>query len=188
MNSIYNFFTNAFDDLIKEAKKNTFLVPFLFLLITIPTHLGLNNIVLCFFLLVAIWNFKTIKIKFDIAIALPIFLYFWMLASYFWSIDKPKTLEALPIAITLFLLPIVFLFIPYFSLKQKKIILAFYSYSTVIFVVFFILRAIIRYIITKDSRAFFYHGEYDNDFGLVPKVLNAIHVSVFVAISFFYFF
>jgi O-antigen ligase len=34
---------------------------------------------------------------------------------------------------------------------------------------------------------FFYHGENDIDSGLVPKLLNAIHVSVFVAIAFFYF-
>jgi len=52
---------------------------------------------------------------------------------------------------------------------------------------FFLLRALIRYIISGDQRAFFYHGEYDDDFGLVPKLLNAIHVSVYMAVAFFYF-
>ena len=35
---------------------------------------------------------------------------------------------------------------------------------------------------------FFYHGENDKDYGLVPKLLNAIHMSVFVAVAFFHFF
>ena len=34
----------------------------------------------------------------------------------------------------------------------------------------------------------FYHGEYDDDYGLVPKLLNAIHISVYAALAFFYFF
>jgi O-antigen ligase len=58
----------------------------------------------------------------------------------------------------------------------------------VLIVVFFLLRAIIRYLISKDTRSFFYHGENDDDYGLVPNLLNAIHVSVFVALAFFYFF
>ena len=52
---------------------------------------------------------------------------------------------------------------------------------------FFLVRAVIRYIITSDQRVFFYHGDYNDDFGLVPKLLNAIHVSVYMAIAFFYF-
>ncbi|WP_298117765.1 O-antigen ligase [Flavobacterium sp.] len=74
------------------------------------------------------------------------------------------------------------------SKSQKDKLLKYYSYSMVILVVVFLLRAIIRYAINQDSRAFFYHGEDYNDFGLVPKLLNAIHVSVFVALAFFYFF
>jgi O-antigen ligase len=51
-----------------------------------------------------------------------------------------------------------------------------------------LVRAIIRYFIFGDARMFFYHGENDKDYGLVPKLLNAIHMSVFVAVAFFYFF
>jgi O-antigen ligase len=42
--------------------------------------------------------------------------------------------------------------------------------------------------LTQDIRLFFYHGTNEEDYGLVPKLLNAIHVSVFAAVAFFYFF
>jgi O-antigen ligase len=87
----------------------------------------------------------------------------------------------------LFLIPLVFMKLR-FSINQKSKILKYYSYSMVILVVVFLLRASVRYLINQDSRVFFYHGENDDDYGLVPKLLNAIHVSVFVALAFFYFF
>jgi len=58
-----------------------------------------------------------------------------------------------------------------------------------VYVVFFLIRAFIRFLITKETSVFFYHGpDNDTDSGLVPRLLNAIHVSVYVAIAFFYFF
>ena len=64
----------------------------------------------------------------------------------------------------------------------------YYSYGILLFVLYYSLRAIVRFFILHDSRVFFYHGENNVDFGLVPKLLNAIHFSVFVAIAFFCFF
>jgi hypothetical protein len=52
---------------------------------------------------------------------------------------------------------------------------------------FFLVRAVFRYFTSFENDVFFYHGENEIDSGLVPKLLNAIHVSVFVAIAFFYF-
>jgi O-antigen ligase len=74
-----------------------------------------------------------------------------------------------------------------FNKNQVYKLLKYYSYAMVFYAGFFLVRAVIRYIITSDQRVFFYHGDYDDDFGLVPKLLNAIHVSVFMAIAFFYF-
>ena len=56
------------------------------------------------------------------------------------------------------------------------------------FVLYYGIRAVIRYFILQDTRVFFYHGTNEDDYGLVPKLLNAIHVSVFVAVAFFYFY
>ncbi len=58
-----------------------------------------------------------------------------------------------------------------------------------IYVVFFLTRAFVRFLITNNTSVFFYHGpDNDTDTGLVPRLLNAIHVSVYIAIAFFYFF
>jgi hypothetical protein len=110
-----------------------------------------------------------------------------MVLSYFWSIDPVRTLNSIPREIALLLIPFAFLFVS-FSKSEKTKAISIYSYAMVLFVVYYLVRAIIRYIITQDSSVFFYHGENEDDYGLVPKLLNAIHLSVFVAIAFFYFF
>jgi O-antigen ligase len=81
-----------------------------------------------------------------------------------------------------------FLFFKTNTREQKNKLIEYYSYGIVAYVIYYCLRAIIRYSIFGDSRVFFYHGANQYDYGLVPKLLNAIHMSVFVAIAFFYFF
>jgi len=115
-------------------------------------------------------------------------MFIWMGLSYFWSIDKERTLKAIPKEVALFIIPLLSFFIPNFTQKIRNKILKYYSYSIVVFALVFMVRALVRYMITADSRAFFYHGEYDDDYGLVPKLLNAIHISVYAALAFFYFF
>ncbi len=75
-----------------------------------------------------------------------------------------------------------------FTVDQKNKIISTYSYSILLLAFVFLCRAAKRYFLTQDTRAFFYHGTNQDDYGLVPKLLNAIHVSVFVAVAFFYFF
>ncbi|NHN25617.1 O-antigen ligase family protein [Flavobacterium jejuense] len=100
-----------------------------------------------------------------------------------------RTLLAIPKEIGLLLIPLVFIWIPLFSKKQKVKIITYYSYTMVFYVLYFLLRAFVRFIITNDSSVFFYHGpDNDIDSGLVPRLLNAIHFSVYVAVAFFYFF
>ncbi len=116
-------------------------------------------------------------------------LFLWMAFSYFWTIDVKRTLSGIPKEIALLLVPIAFYFIPKFTKEQKYKLLKYYSYAMFVMAVFFILRAFVRYFFIKDSSVFFYHGpDNDTDTGLVPRLLNAIHVSVYVAIAFFYFF
>ena len=111
-----------------------------------------------------------------------------MVASCLWSIDKNESFKALSKELPLLLIPLFFIIKKSFSTAQKKIIIEFYSYSMALLTLYFLVRAVIRYFISHDSRVFFYHGEDYVDYGLVPKLLNAIHVSVFVAVAFFYFF
>mgnify|MGYP006190407811 FL=1 len=188
MSNIYIFLKSVWLDLINSKKENVFFLPFLLLLVTISFPLGINNIVIGFILVLFFYFFKRLKFQINYFLLIPIILFLWMSLSYFWTIDKERTSRAIPKEIILFILPIIFLFISGFNQKLKENILKYYSYSIVILMFVFILRAIIRYSLLGDSRVFFYHGEYDDDFGLVPKLLNAIHVSVYTAIAFLYFF
>ncbi|UGS23637.1 O-antigen ligase family protein [Flavobacterium channae] len=183
---IYNFLKNVWNNLLNESKTNISFLPLILLMVTIPLPLGINNIFLVLFVLTAILNKNKRNLSFSWLYILPIVLFVWMGLSYFWSIDTARTLNAIPKEIGLLLLPVVFLWIPY-SNQQKDKAISVYSYTMVLYVVYYLLRAVVRYIITQDSNVFFYHGEYEDDFGLVPKMLNAIHFSVFVSIAFFYF-
>ena len=148
----------------------------------------INNIALGIFLLVAFFTLKKENSKLQNDLVFPLLLYILMIISYFWSIDSKETLAALSKEIPLLLIPIGFLIFKTNTSEQKKKIIEYYSYVITAFVLYYLARAIIRYFIFGDARMFFYHGENDKDYGLVPKLLNAIHMSVFVAIAFFYFF
>ena len=184
---IYNFLKNVWNNLLNESKTNISFLPLVLLMVTIPLQLGINNVFLGLFIISVLLNKNKTKPHFSLVLLLPILLFLWMVLSYFWSIDPIRTLNSIPKEIALLLLPFAFLFVS-FSKSEKSKAISIYSYAMVLFVVYYLIRAIIRYVTTQDSSVFFYHGENDDDYGLVPKLLNAIHLSVFVAIAFFYFF
>ncbi|MBE9575744.1 O-antigen ligase family protein [Flavobacterium proteolyticum] len=189
MNNIYSFLSNVWKELLEENKQNKAFIPFLLLLITLPISMAVNNILLGVFFLSSLLYIRKNKFVLSVTFLIPILLFVWMCVSYFWSIDLKRTLSAIPKEIALLLLPIAFMLIPTFTKEQKDRILKYYSYTMLIYVVFFLIRALIRFLITKDTSVFFYHGpDNETDTGLVPRLLNAIHVSVYVSIAFFYFF
>ena len=188
MENIYNSLRTVFQNLIKENKNNSAFIPAILVLLSIPMPYVFNNIALGLFFLITIITFKKTNFSFQPNLVLPLLLYLLMATSVLWTIDKDITLSALLKEVPLFLIPTSFLISKNFSVIQKQKIFSYYSYSIVLLVVYYSLRAIVRYAVTKDSRVFFYHGENEDDYGLVPKLLNAIHVSVFVAVAFFYFF
>ena len=67
-----------------------------------------------------------------------------------------------------------------FSTLEKEKIIKWFSYGIVFYSIFYLAKASFLFIISKDTSVFFYHE-------LVTKDVNAIHVSVYVAVSFFYF-
>ena len=188
MGNIYNFLKNVLTDIQSENKENSSFIFLVLLFVTIPLSLGLNNVSLILFLGSTLLLLKKKSFIFSKELFLPILLYVLMLLSYFWSIDKTLTIKALPKEVALLFIPLAFMVLQPITDRFKTKILKYYSFSIVLFVAYYLLRAIIRFFILKDSSVFFYHGEYDNDIGLVSKELNAIHVSVFVAIPFFYFY
>ena len=187
MANTYSFLKNVFQDIKNQNNENSLFLLVLLLLITIPFPYFVNNILLVIFLIFSVKNYKKSNYKFSLSLVFPLFLYGIMVLSYLWSIDQKATLAAIPKEITLFLFPLAFLFNQHFSEIQIEKIKKYFSYSIFVLAIAFIIRAVFRYFILQDSRVFFYHGENDLDYGLVPKLLNAIHVSVFVAMGFFYF-
>ena len=179
---------NVFQNLIKENSSNNSFIPILVVLISIPLSFAINNVALGLFLLVGLITFKKENFKLQTEFILPILLYFLMVISCFWSIDSKETISALSKEIALLIIPIGFLIFRAIAPAQKKKIIEYYSYAIVVFVMYYIVKAIIRYILFHNTNVFFYHGGNQLDTGLVPKLLNAIHMSVFVAIAFFYFF
>lgn len=188
MANIYSFSKNVIQNLIKENKENNSFIPILLLLCSIPLSFAINNIALGIFILIAILAFKKEKIKFHKDLIFPVLLYVLMAVSFFWSIDPKETLSALSKELPLLLIPLGFFIYKTITPEQKKKIIAYYSYAIVAFVLYYSIRAGIRYLIYQDTRMLFYHGENDKDYGLVPKLLNAIHMSVFVGVAFFHFF
>ncbi len=151
--------------------------------------MAINNILLGVFVISSFFYIRRNKMIFSWAYLLPMLLFLWMCFSYLWSVDKERTLSAIPKEIALLLVPIAFLLIPSFTKEQRDKLIKYYSYTMLFFVLFFLIRAVLRFILTKETSVFFYHGpDNETDTGLVPRLLNAIHVSVYVAIAFFYFF
>ena len=185
MDSIYNFLKSVWIDLKTETKENPSFIFLLFLLITIPLSYAISNVFLILFILATLIKWDKRSFKFSKELLLPIVLFFLMCASYFWSIDKTFTLKAIPKEIVLLLIPLLFTINTSTLNKQK--LFKYYSFAMLVYIFYYLTRALIRFIIVNDTNVFFYHGDYDMDSGLVPKELNAIHVSVFVGLGYFYF-
>jgi len=188
MKTIYHFIKIIFLDITSSNNIKNLFSPIILILISIPFNKNINNVAIMFFFTIVLYNgIKKSKIKLNISLLFPIILYCIMILSYLWSINRETTSEALIKELPLLILPLGFLTTNMLLYKRKLVIVQYHSYSMVLLAIFFLIRALFRYFLTNDVRVFFYHGENDLDYGLVPKLLNAIHVSVFVAIGFFYF-
>lgn len=176
MDNTYNYLMNAWQEV---RKNNLFVLLASLVLITIPLPYIFNSIAIIVFTLFTIFKYKTNKFVFQISLVFPIALYFLMILSLFWTIDFKISLEALTKELPLLILPVCFFTIPLSSKDKYKIITVF-SYSILMFCVFYLVKAVIRYFLTKDTAVFFYHE-------LVSLDVNAIHVSVYCVVAFFCF-
>ena len=180
MANIYNSLKNVFQDLKKENSANKAFVPVILVLLSIPLAYVLNSIALGILIISVIISYKKGHLSLQKNLIYPIALYLLMALSFTWSIDKDSTLKALSKELALLVIPLVFLFMKNFTEDQKQKIIRYYSYGIFLFVVFYYLKAVIRFAMTQDTAVFFYHE-------LVTKDVNAIHVSVYLSIAFFYF-
>ena len=181
MANIFNFSKNVFQKIQQENSSHPSLLFVLLALLCVPLSYALNSISLGLLLLATIISFKKTNFKTDWNLFFPILLYFLMALSIIWTIDVDRTLSALSKELPLLIIPVCFLLFRPFSKEEKNKIIDWFSYGIVLFTFYYLLKASFRFILSHDYSVFFYHE-------LVTKDVNAIHVSVYVAIAFFNFF
>lgn len=180
MENIFNFSKNVFQNLKQEYNNHPSLLFVLLALLCIPLGYAFNSVSLGLLIIITLINYKKENINFDKYLIFPIALYLLMLLSFTWSIDKERTIAAISKELPLLLFPICFLLFRSFSEPEKHKTIKGFSYGMVAFSLFYLIKAAIRFFISQDTSVFFYHE-------LVTKDVNAIHVSVYMAVSFFYF-
>ena len=175
-----NFLKNVYQNLKAETLQNKAFLFLLLMLLVLPLGHAVNSISVGIFVFAAILGSKKAEIKFEFVFILPIILFFLMALSLIWSLDTSETLKAIGKVVPIIAIPIAFILMPRFSESSRQNFLKYYSYGITISSFLFLIKALVRYFISGNSEVFFYHE-------LVTKEVNAIHVSVFVAIAFFYF-
>jgi O-antigen ligase len=149
------------------------------MLISVPLSRAAGNISLMLLGLFSLLQFrKHLFFRVEYQLLLPVALFLLMLISLFWSIDFAETANALWKELTLFAIPVCFLLFPVFSKSQKTKILNAYAYGMAVLSVYYLVRAAVRFAMHGDPGVFFYHD-------LVDEKLNAIHVTVYMAVAFF---
>jgi O-antigen ligase len=155
---------------------------FILLLATIPMYNLVNTIVFILFLLTLfVYQSKNEKYSFTNTSLLLISVFSLAFISMFWSVDFNRTLNTLPRILPFLLLPISLCTNNFFSKQNQQQIIKWYSFIIVLYVIYYTIRAFVIFLVVGDETIFFHHE-------LVSKEVNAVHVSVFVAIAFFYFF
>ncbi|MEY8849446.1 O-antigen ligase family protein [Psychroserpens sp. XS_ASV72] len=121
-----------------------------------------------------------IKPRLHKGLIIPVLLYVFAVCSFLWSVDIEQTTKGMEKMVVIFVLPIVFMFLPEIKKKQSDIVFKVLTVSNTLLGVFFICNAIYNYINTKSLMVFTYHQ-------LVEVLeLNAIYVSLLFSMSLFY--
>lgn len=165
---------------IEFSGVNRYIYLLALILSTLPLNFAFGSISLTIFILVAALNYKEWRFSYNAALNLPIALYFVMLSSLFWTIDTEQTVSGLKKSIIFLLIPAIFLLIPKLSKLKISKIIRLYSYSMVLYSVYFFLKAIFKFFITQNPDIFFFHE-------LVSLDLNAIYMAAFASLALFYF-
>lgn len=180
MGNTYNYLKSAVQKAKEELNNNTFAILLTLAIITIPLHYRYSNIAIILLMVFSLSRLKDKTFYFQKALIFPVLLYLLMVLSLMWSIDVKSTTSALSKELSLLLIPLSFFLNPPLSDEGKNKVLQYYSYAFFGYALFYLVKATIRFLITKDTTVFFYHE-------LVTFDVNAIHVSIYISIAFFWF-
>lgn len=178
MNNIYNYLLPVAQKVKYEVKTYSFELLLALVLLTLPLHNRYSSIALILLSLYAVINGKFQNFKNCITIFLPVLFYFLAVLSLLWTLDLSASMQSLSKQSAFFLIPFIFYIHPLKTAFQKQKILYFFSFGMFLFCVFYLLKALIRFLLFKNPDVFFYHD-------LVTQDVNAIYVSVYVIIAFF---
>lgn len=181
METIYACLKKASKEIQFLAKESLPLLMLLLVLLSIPLGYAVNSIAMGAFAITSLIHLKKVNFTVGKYLLLPVLLYLLMALSLLWSIDFTNSVSAVSKELPLLIVPLCFMTFSSFDGGKKEIILKHYSVGMVFYVIYFLAKAIIKYSVTKDSSVFFYHELVTND-------LNAIHVSVYVTLAFYYFY
>jgi O-antigen ligase len=149
-------------------------------LLTIPLPHVYNSITLILFAAYTLlaYNKENVKLR---PVLVPLLLFFALMAiSVTWSHDVKATLKALGRESALLFIPAIFCLNMQLSKRAVRRILNNYSLTIFIFTVYLFIKAVFRYADTGNSEVFFYNN-------LATNYLNAVYLSVMVAMAAFHF-
>jgi hypothetical protein len=151
-------------------------------LVTLPLGYAFSSILLGVFIFYAfLYMLLSIKTpRFEVALILPLLLYSLFCLSAIWTTDINLTLKGLSRTISLFLVPFAFGILPRIARDEYSIILNVFSKANVVFGLFFISTSIYRYSVSRNLDEITYHALVSN------LGLNAVYVSAFFTVSFFF--
>ena len=173
--SIFNTAVSRF-----YKKENLLKILLVFILITLPVKNIFVSISIIGFSILGIFCVKKKYNKYVKYLLLPIFFFFLMLISLLWTRDFEKSLFGIQKQLPLFTIPLLFIFLPNFTEKTKNFIFKSYSFSMVLFAIYYSAFAILKYVENQDTSFFFYMK-------LVPIDPGVIYMSVFASFALFYF-
>jgi len=177
----YNYLKNVVSKEKEELQNNPFVAFIALALITLPLTYKYNSISIILLAAFSLFQLRKKQFYFQKHLLIPILLYGLMALSLLWTIDSKETTKALLKELSLLLIPICFFLNPPVLEKEKHTVIRYFSYSLFGYALFYLIKAIVRYSITKDFNVFFYHE-------LVTFDVNAIHFSIYITIAFFWFF
>lgn len=181
MNHILNYSKNLFDKIDKLWQNQRLLIILLAAtLITLPLKYIFGSLACLIFLLVSFFKAKKADFSISGTLLLPILLYVLMFLSLTWTINSKETISGLQKEVLVLLIPLAFSALPKIHKETIDKVLRIYSYAMVGYTIFYLLRAVYKYIIAGKTDVFFYHE-------LVTLELNAIYVSVFASLAMFFF-
>ncbi len=170
------YWKNVWQNLRRESKSHPTFVFLLLALLTIPMGYAVNGIAVALLVLATLLTLKKANFASDAALWLPVALFGLMAVSLVWTIDWPSSVKALQKGLPLVLIPLCLLVGPPMTEDSRRNLMYFFSLGMLVFAVFWLVQALVRFAITRDASVLFYHA-------LVTEDVNAIHVSVYVVVA-----